>query len=58
MRTALAGLAGVLQEGPEAEPGLLPEAWQRRHAHFLRNALDYMVGKVHDECVRSLDGVL
>jgi len=39
----------------QAIPEVLPEAvWQRCYVHFLRNALDYLPRKAHDDCLVEL----
>ena len=56
------GLTGVLLTISDDHPGLkkaiaevLPEAaWQRCYVHFLRNALDYLSRKAHDDCLLEL----
>jgi transposase-like protein len=56
------GLTGVLLAISDNHPGLkkaiaevLPEAaWQRCYVHFLRNALDYLPRKAHDDCLVEL----
>ena len=56
------GLTGVLLAISDDHPGLkkaiaevLPEAaWQRCYVHFLRNALDYLPRKAHDDCLVEL----
>jgi putative transposase len=56
------GLHGVEFVVSDDHPGLkkaigeiLPEAaWQRCYVHFLRNALDYVPRKVHDDCLQEL----
>jgi putative transposase len=56
------GLAGVCLAITDDHPGLkraiaevLPEAaWQRCYVHFLRNALDYLPRKSHDDCLTEL----
>jgi putative transposase len=36
---------------------VMPEAaWQRCYVHFLRNALDHVLRKVDDDCLRSCVG--
>jgi transposase-like protein len=56
------GLTGVLLAISDDHPGLkkaiaevVPEAaWQRCYVHFLRNALDYLPRKAHDDCLVEL----
>jgi putative transposase len=56
------GLRGVEFVVSDDHPGLkraiqelLPEAaWQRCYVHFLRNALDYLPRKNHDDCLTEL----
>lgn len=56
------GLSGVLLTVSDDHAGLkkaiaevLPEAaWQRCYVHFLRNAMDYLPRKVHDDCLTEL----
>jgi putative transposase len=56
------GLRGVEFVVSDDHPGLkqavmemLPEAaWQRCYVHFLRNALDYLPRKAHDDCLVEL----
>jgi len=56
------GLHGVEFAVSDDHPGLvkairevLPEAaWQRCYVHFLRNALDHMPRRAHDDCLQEL----
>jgi transposase-like protein len=55
----LAGVEFVVSDDHEGLKRAVPEllthaAWQRCYVHFLRNALDHMPRKAHDDCLREL----